>query len=128
MLRAAASLLLLIASSAAAAPEWRRAQDVELRLSNYEIAPDTIRLRAGEPVRLRLINNGPTGYSLSAPDFFAAATIRPRDARAIDGGTVRVRGGETRELLLVPAAGSYALRSGNFLYRLLGMRSRIVVE
>ena len=120
--------LALIASPAASAPEWRQAGDYELRLTSYDISPGTIRLRAGEPVRLRLVNNSNMNYSLSAPRFFAAAQVRGRDGRMLRNGVVAVRAGETREIAVVPAAGRYSLKSRNLLQRILGMHGRIIVE
>jgi hypothetical protein len=54
--------------------------------------------------------------------------MRSRDASAVADGNITVGSGETREILLVPAPGRYTVRSGNFLYRILGMRAEIVVE
>ena len=119
--------LSLLASPAAAA-EWRQAREYELRLSSYDIQPSTIRLKAGEPVRLRLVNNSTVGYRLSAGDFFASSQLRRRDGRAVDGGSIAVGAGETREIALVPAPGRYRLKSRNFLHRILGMHGQIIVE
>ncbi len=128
MRRAALLLALLATGPAAAAPEWRQATEVELRLSNFAIDPGIIRLKAGQPVRLRLINNGPLGYTLTGREFFAAATIRQRDAAAVAGGAIRIASGDTREIVLTPAKGRYTLHSSNIVYRLLGMRSEIEVD
>jgi uncharacterized cupredoxin-like copper-binding protein len=121
-------LALALAPAAAPAQDWRQSREHELVVSNFDISPGEIRLRAGEPVRLRLINRSDRGHSLSAPALFAAAKLRNRDKASMSGGSVNVGAGEVRELLLVPAPGRYKLRSGNFLYRLLGMSSEIVVE
>lgn len=120
--------LLLIASPAAAAPDWRQSRDYEVRLSNNDIEPRRIQLRAGEPVRLRFVNLDPTGHSLSAGDFFSRAQIRNRDKRWVSGGRIAVPAGDVREVVLVPAPGRYRARSGNLLHRILGMSSEIVVE
>lgn len=120
--------LALLAAAPATAQEWRQAGEVEIRLSNFDIEPGAIRLKAGEPVRLRLINMTPGNYAISAREFFAAATVRQRDRRLVSGGSINVPGGEVRELVLVPARGRYALHSSNLLYRILGMRGSIEVE
>ena len=117
----------LIATPAAAA-EWRQAREYELRLSSFDIEPATIRLKAGEPVRLRFVNLSSTGYRLSAPRFFQASQLRPRDGRALSGGSVAVGAGDTREILLVPSPGRYSLRSSNLFHRVMGMSGTIVVE
>lgn len=120
--------LLALASSASAAPEWRQARDVEVRLSNFDFAPAAIRLRAGEPVRLRLVNTSPTTHSFDADAFFARARLRARDDHALRSGKVIVPGNDVREVVLVPAPGRYRARSGNLVTRLLGMSSEIIVE
>lgn len=113
----------------AAAAEWRQAREYELRLSGFDIEPADIRLRAGEPVRLRFVNHGSVGYRLSAPAFFRNARLRTRDVRTLGRrGTISLAPGETREILLVPAPGRYAMRSRNLFHRVLGMRGRIIVE
>lgn len=128
-MRFALPLLALVAAAPAAnAQEWRQAREVDIRLSNFDIDPGTIALKAGEPVKLRLINNGPGNYVIEGEDFFAAARVRRRDARWVSGGSVFIPSGETREVALVPARGRYSLRSANIFYRILGMRSEIAVD
>lgn len=120
--------LLLIASPAAAAPDWRQARDYEVRLSGNDIEPRRIELRAGEPVRLRLVNISETGHSFSASGFLSRAQLRGRDRRWISGGSIAVPAGEVREVVLVPAPGRYRARCGNILHRILGMSSEIIVQ
>ena len=128
MPRLLACLLLALAAPALAAPEWRQARDLEVRLSNYDMQPATITLRAGEPVRLRLVNVSPTAHSFNADAFFARAQLRGRERRLVSGGKVIVPANDVREVMLVPAPGRYRARSGNLLTRLLGMSSEIVVQ
>jgi uncharacterized cupredoxin-like copper-binding protein len=129
MRRAALFLALLaIGPAATAAPEWRQATDVELRLANFAIDPGTIHLKAGQPVRLRLINNGQGSYTLNARGFFTAATVRQRDANAVTTGSISVPSGQTREIVLAPARGSYRVYSTNLFYRIFGMRGQIEVD
>lgn len=127
-MRTAVALFASLLTAAAPPPEWRQAREIEVRLSNFDIAPGEIELRAGEPVRLRLINNGQSTYVVDGDELFAAGTVRSRDARHIVGGKVTVPAGEIAEISLVPRAGRYSLKSSNFFYRLLGMRSRIEVR
>lgn len=122
-------LLLLIAAPAAAQqPQWRAAPEVEVLMFPHAYEPDPIRLAAGQPVRLRFINQGQTSFSFSASRFFGAARIRTGDGEAISDGTVRLAPGERRTIALVPAAGRYRARSANLWHRLLGMSTRIIVE
>lgn len=116
------------AAPALAAPEWRQARDYEVRLSSFDIEPREIRFRAGEPVRLRLVNVSGQPHSFDAGAFFARAQLRRREARIVASGKVVVPPNDVREILLVPAAGRYSARSGSLFNRLMGMSSRIVVE
>lgn len=119
----------LIASpAAAAAPEWRQAREYDVLLSSFDIQPKTISLKAGQPLRLRLINNSPEAHSFSARAFFAAGEIRRRERDSLSGGTVQVGPGETREILIVPAAGRYSARCSNLFHRIMGMSAKIVVQ
>lgn len=121
-------LMLFTGSGAAHAQEWRRAPEQEVLLSSNDISPAKLRLEAGRPVRLRFINNSNQTHSFAAPAFFARSQIRKRDAEHVVGGTIRVRPGEERTLALVPEAGRYKMRGGNFFRRLLGMNGTIVVQ
>ena len=120
--------LILSMSPAAAALEWRQAREYDLLLSSFDIQPENIRFKAGEPVRLRLINNAGVPHSVTAKGLFKSAQVRARDAAAVANGNITVGSGETREIMIVPAPGRYTVRSGNLLYRLMGMRAEIVVE
>lgn len=113
-------LAMLAAPAAAQAPAT-----VEVDLSSFAFAPSTIRLRAGAPVVLHLVNTGRGGHNFSAPEFFAAA----RDVSGpVQRGTVEVAGHGTADVRLIPAPGSYRLRCTHTLHATFGMRGEIVVE
>ncbi len=120
--------LLAAAAPAPAAPQWRRGSEIEIRVSSFDFEPKQIRLRAGEPVRLRLVNMGDQDHDFSSAAFFAASDIRPRDAKSAEGGRVEVGAGETVSIALVPRTGRYKLRCSNLLHRVLGMNGTIIVE
>ena len=120
--------LLAVAAPAWAAPDWRAAREYDVLLSSFDIQPQSIAFKAGEPVRLRLINNSSIAHSFSAKDFFTSGEVRPRDTRLISGGKVDVGPGDTREVLIVPSAGRYGARCGNLFHRVMGMSASIVVE
>jgi uncharacterized cupredoxin-like copper-binding protein len=86
MYRLIAVLLAFLAAPASAAPEWRQARDYEVRLTSFDIEPRTMRFKAGEPLRLHLVNVSEQPHSFDADGFFAAAQIRPREARILRGG------------------------------------------
>ena len=119
---------ILIATPVAAAPDWRQAREYDVLLSSFDIQPQIVKLKAGEPVRLRLINNSTIAHSFAAGDFFSAGEVRPRDKQLVSGGKIEVGPGTEREVLIVPKAGRYGVRCGNLFHRIMGMSSRIVVE
>lgn len=123
-----ASLFVSALAAAQPAPDWARAAAVEVRLSSFDYAPSQIRLKAGQPVRLRLINTASGGHDFTAKRFFAAASIRSDDRAAIKEGRVELRGHESREILLVPKAGRYPLKCTHTFHKALGMSGTIVVN
>jgi plastocyanin len=118
----------ILAAAPAAAQDWRMAPEYDVQLSTWDIRPAEMKLKAGEPVRLRLVNASNQGLTFSAEKFFAASQLRRRDGALVKGGTVEVPPLSTRTLVLVPKAGRYRVQGGNFLHRLLGMSGRIIVE
>ena len=104
------------------------APEYDVQLSAYDIQPSDIRLRAGEPVRLRFVNNSNERLTFSAGGFFRSARMRRRDAGLVRGGGVSVPPLSTRSVVLVPSAGRYRVQGANPLHRLLGMSGRIIVE
>lgn len=125
-------LLCLSLSAAAAVPaagqEWRSAPEYDVLLTSYDIEPGTIRLKAGQPVRLRFVNNSNQGHSFAARQFFRDSRLRRRDAVRVADGSLDVPPLSTETIVLVPKAGRYAVGGRSFLSRLLGMKARIVVE
>jgi plastocyanin len=118
---------LLLAAPAAAQDEGM-APEYDVLLTSFEIQPQVIRLKAGEPVRLRFVNNSEQRHSFSAPDFFRAAGLRGRDRRLVKNGAVAAPPLSETTLLLVPKAGRYEAHGDNLFRRMLGMSARIVVE
>lgn len=121
-------LPLLLAAPAAAQTDWSRAAMVEVRLSSFDYDPNAVRLRAGQPVVLRLVNDSGRGHDFSAPQFFALARVNPGDRAHIRRGSVEVPKNETREIRLVPERGRYRLRCTHTFHAALGMRGEILVE
>jgi len=98
---------------------------VEVQLSSFDFTPATIRLRAGEPVVLRLVNTGSGGHNFAAPEFFAAAA---GVSGPVNRGAVEVAGHRSADVRLTPTRGSYRLRCTHTLHSTFGMRGRILVE
>lgn len=122
-------LLLPFMASApvASAAVQDQARTVEVRLSNFDYSPREIRLRAGEPVVLRLVNVSGGGHDFSAPTFFAAARVDAGEA-LVRGGTIEVPSRRSVSVRLVPTRGTYRLRCTHTLHSAFGMRGHIVVE
>ena len=121
-------LSLLLAAAPSAAQDWASAPEYDVLLTSFEIQPMTIRLKAGEPVRLRFVNNSQQGHSFSAPGFFSHARLRGRDRERVKGGALVAPPLSETTIMLVPAAGRYEARGDNLFRRMLGMRARILVE
>jgi len=125
-------LLAVLAAAALAgsahAQEWRNAPEYDVLLTSYDIVPGTIRLKAGEPVRLRFVNNSNQKHDFSARAFFRAAQLRRRDADLVADGALVVPPLSTETIVLVPRAGRYRITSRNLLHRMLGMTGTILVE
>ena len=118
--------IMILAAPAASAQTHVRTMDV--LLSSFDYSPQEIRLRAGEPVVLRLINTSNGGHNFAAPGFFAAANIAEGAAAVTRQGAIEVRPKQTVAVRLVPARGLYRLRCTHLLHSAFGMRGRIIVE
>jgi uncharacterized cupredoxin-like copper-binding protein len=115
------SLLALPAVTAAQPP----ARTVEVTLSNFDFTPSTIRLRAGEPVVLHLVNSAHGGHNFAAPEFFAAAS---GVSGPVDHGKVEVHGNQSVDVHVTPARGHYHLRCTHTMHTAFGMSGEIEVE
>lgn len=131
MRRLLAALFLALAAPVAAQPvepEWRDAREepVFVRVGRFE--PDVLRLEAGRPTRIVFRNGSRSRLSISAGDLLARARVHPRDMSGIEDGSFTLAPGESRSITLVAAAGNYAIGSGSWLRRLMGMRAQVIVE
>lgn len=63
-------------AAALAAADWNRMTDVSIEMHDYGYRPREIRLRAGQPYRLRLFNNGGVSHYFTAPEFLATVATR----------------------------------------------------
>lgn len=112
---------------APASVDFDKAEMVEVTLSNFEFSPETIRLQAGAPCALVLINAASGGHDFTAPEFFAAASIMAEDADEVATGQVELAGGATVTIHLVPVAGQYPLVCTHLGHAAFGMKGTIVV-
>ena len=121
-------LSLLLAAAPSAAQDWPSAPEYDVLLTSFEIQPAIIRLKAGEPVRLRFVNNSEQRHSFSAPGFFANARLRGRDRDRLKRGALVAAPLSETTIMLVPAPGRYQARGDNLFRRMLGMRAVILVD
>lgn len=111
--------VLIVALAAPLPVAAQTAPRIEIVLSDFRFAPDTIRLKAGQRVTLHFVNRGSGGHNFAAPEFFGPA---------VTGGKVEVAKGESRDVTLTPGAGTYPVRCTHFLHSGFGMKGRIIVE
>lgn len=98
---------------------------VEIQLSSFDFTPSAIHLQAGHRVTLHLVNSGNGGHNFAAPEFFAAAT---GVSGPVANGTIEVRGHQSVDVTLTPAAGAYHLRCTHTMHSAFGMRGEITVD
>ena len=122
-MRALAILSLLALPAVTAAQP--AAQSVEIDLSNFDFTPSTIRLRAGEPVVLHLVNTAHGGHNFAAPEFFAAAS---GVSGPVTDGKVELHGAQSVDVHVTPARGHYHLRCTHTMHTAFGMSGEIEVE
>jgi plastocyanin len=105
----------------------RDIENITVRLSSFAFDPAHLRLRAGLPIRLRLVNDSGGGHDFSAPAFFAASTMLP-DSSAPSDGDVAVGAHQTVEIGLVPRSpGTFHLECTHFLHSFFGMHGTVEV-
>ena len=117
--------------AAPAAPSYVPANSasgiVSVVLADFSFSHDHITLRAGVPIRMRLLNQSTGGHDFSAPAFFAASDFPP-GSTAPAGGKVEVDSHQTVEIALTPRVpGSYPVECTHFLHSLFGMTATIEV-
>jgi uncharacterized cupredoxin-like copper-binding protein len=122
MLRLAVPLFLLALTAAAPAE-----QRIDVALSNFKFAPDTIKLVHDQSYVLHLSSSG--GHSFGAKAFFSAARMPAADRARVRDGKIDLEGGDTVDLHFVaPAAGTYPIKCTHFLHASFGMTGKFVVS
>lgn len=109
------------------AVDWTSATTAQVTLKSFNFDPETVRLKAGKPLKLTL-RDVDGGHTFTAPEFFAAARIAPEDANGVADGEIELHEGDVVTLRLIPAAGRYKLVCTHTGHAALGMTGEIVVE
>lgn len=123
------SLLILVALLAPPAIAQAPEQRVDITLKSFRFEPPEIRLIHGAAYVLHFVNASDGGHDFAARQFFAAARVARADATKVQGGAVKLKGGEARDVhLIAPAAGRYEVRCTHFLHSTFGMKGAVIVE
>lgn len=117
---------LILAGPATAAQQGSTAPRIAVELSNYSFKPKQVRLKAGQPVILHLVNATSKTHTFTAPEFFASAAMQPGTQPV--GGGIRLGGGETKDIALTPKAGRYKLKCTRPFHKMMGMSGEIIVD
>lgn len=120
-----APAIAIAAAAAAAAAATQAPATVPITLSNFRIAPATIHLAAGQPVRLVFTNASGSSHDFTAPAFFAHAAAL---AGPVEGGEVDLPFHAAVSVILTPARGLYKVRCTHFGHKLMGMSATIIVD
>jgi uncharacterized cupredoxin-like copper-binding protein len=129
MTLAAASLALMPTAYAQPRPlvDWSKAQPVNVLLIDDKFVPDHLTFHHAAPYRLHLENRGQHLHEFTAPEFFAASTIRNSSQLANGGQDIVVQPGATADVDLEPLKpGTYKLICADHDWD--GMTGEITVE
>ena len=117
--------LLVATALAMAMPAAAQAPVQVVQLYSFSYTPTVIHLAAGKPVTLTFTNRSRDRHDFTAKSFFARSRIV---AGNVSGGEIDLKGGQSRSVTLVPAAGTYKVHCGHFLHKQFGMTGTIVVR
>jgi uncharacterized cupredoxin-like copper-binding protein len=96
---------------AAAKVDWSKAKRIDVAMVEYKFVPDHLSFRRGVAYRLHLENQGKELHEFTAPEFFAAVTLRDPKVLWTGGQEVVVQPGASVDVDLVPLrAGHYDLK------------------
>lgn len=118
------------------AADWSRVEHVTIELRDSGVLPQELRLKAGQPYRLTLLNAGVNNHYFNAPEFYRSIAVRKAEVpRYAEIKAARIRtfevfaAGGTVDLWFVP------LEKGRFVahchlgnHRDMGVEARLVVE
>src|ERR1700704_183953 len=121
--------LVLTTATAFAADAPANRQDIQIMLSNFNFAPNMLRLQRNTTYAIHLVNSASGGHSFSAPGFFSAMTVAPEDRAKIVNGKIEIPAGQTVDITVTPmTAGSYPIVCTHFLHQTFGMKGEAVIE
>ncbi len=59
-----------------AAADWSKKIDLTIEMHDHGYRPRELRLKSGQPYRIRIFNNGGVNHYFTAPEFFHASATR----------------------------------------------------
>ena len=119
----------LTASTALAGDAPANRQDIQVTLSNFNFAPNMLRLQRNMTYAIHLVNSASGGHSFAAPGFFAAVAVAPEDRAKIVNGRIEIPAGQTVDITVTPMmAGRYPIVCSHFLHSTFGMKGDAVIE
>lgn len=113
---------------------WSRARAIEVALSEYAFAPESLAFEAGVPYRLILRNTGGGRHTFVSENFFKAIAVRKlitakktQDYPYVQ--VIEVEPGATKELQFLPTRrGTYPLHCSVTLHETFGMEGTVTVR
>ena len=124
---ATSCLLVVAALLAVAAASHSEPQTVNLTMIDYRFIPDHLIFEHDVHFRLHLENHGKETHEVTAPTFFASATIDNPGVLNREHTEVVMQPGDAKDLLFTaPKAGTYDLRCSDHDWN--GMIGGITVE
>jgi len=126
----AASLTLATPAIGQTAPDWSKAETVNIGLSNYAFTPSTLTLHANTPYKLVFASTVTKDHDFTAPELFASGIVAADDKSKISSdGSVEVDDGGTVEVRFMPEKpGIYEFHCSHFMHETFGMKGQAVVQ
>jgi uncharacterized cupredoxin-like copper-binding protein len=101
---------------------------VNISLTSFNLTPDALHLKAGQPILLRIANDSGLAHDLTAPEFFRAAAMSPVDAERLVGGKIAVAPHQNVVVAMIPRAGRFQMKCSHAFHKMLGMSGTILVD
>ncbi|WP_162527281.1 cupredoxin domain-containing protein [Sphingomonas solaris] len=135
-MKLAAALLIAAATTSAATaappvPNWTKGTPIDVTVTNNRFTPDRLTLKRGRQYILRIHNRSDRKHNFSAPQFFTAARVSPRDSGWVTDDKVDLAPGQSATLHIVAPDTPNALfsyRSTNLLDAAENMKGEIRVR
>jgi len=115
----------VLCSTLAALPASAQTPTQSIELRSFSYTPATLHLAAGKPVTLAFVNRSGGSHDFTAKAFFAHSRMV---GSSVPGGEIELKGGQSRSITLIPAAGRYKVHCGHFMHKQFGMTGEIIVQ